>query len=166
MINLPDDIQHNIYSYVDLYEVDRKKVFTELNRMNIQNFYKLMGNYVFEYLLTWHCMREGEIVNDFDYKVSLINDLPNIFEEIKSYLDNFIMIKPYTYGERINTDITFESFLRNPYDDDEMINKVNKDIYSIVSNCRYNYQIYEYFRVAKAEIINMFFDNENNTTDY
>ena len=163
MINLPDDIQHNIYSYVDLYEVDRKKVFTELNRMNIKNFYKLMGKYVFDYIETWHL--NSEFVNDFDYKVSLINDLPNIFEEIKSYLDNFNMIKPYTYEDDINTDITFEWHLRNPYYDDEMINHVNKDIYSLVSNCCYNDTINKYFKIAEIEIYNMLFDNENNTTD-
>ena len=92
-MNLPDDILHNILSYVDLYEDDRKKVFHQIKMKKVLTELKKRNEiyyYNFLYITNIASYFEYDILvnyEDEDELEEILFDIPNQIMYIKSYLD-------------------------------------------------------------------------------
>jgi len=101
-MNLPDDIIHNILSYVDLYEDKRSNVFhqikmnkvlTELKTRNEIYFKDILFTphicYYLEYLFhSYTDYIDDTEYNREEYLEMILNDIPKEIMYIKSYLDD------------------------------------------------------------------------------
>lgn len=100
-MNIPDDIIHNILSYVDLYEDKRSKVFHQIKMNRLLTELKMRNKiYYNQVLFTPHISYYIDYLffsytdyRDTEYTRAellemIINDIPNEIMYIKSYLDN------------------------------------------------------------------------------
>lgn len=93
MMNLPNDIVHNILSYVDSYEDKRKEVFHQIKMNKVLTELKKRNEiyyYNFLYITNIASYFEFDILHDYSDEEELeeiIYNIPNDIMDIKSYLD-------------------------------------------------------------------------------
>jgi len=92
--DFPDDILHNILSYVDLYEDDRKKVFHQIKMKKLLTELKKRNEiyyYNFLYITNIASYFEYDILayyEDEEQLEEILFDIPKEIMNIKSYLDD------------------------------------------------------------------------------
>jgi len=138
--DFPDDILHNILSYVDLYEDKRIQIFNEIKEINDKRFsdlyYEIVMCFFFDYLRREEDYTIDEALEDERISISSVityTDYNDFKEQVKDEIYNLGFI--------------IEEYLNNPN-----MNWMNED-----GNIIYN--IY-------ADFVNEYYDYDNSKTIY
>jgi len=151
MMNLPNDIVHNILSYVDSYEDKRNSVFNEIKKRNNERFsdlyYEIVMCFFFNYLQREQDYTMEEALEDDRIFISSVinyNDYSDFKEQVKDDIyDLGFMIEEYLNNPNMNWRNdegniiynTYADFVNEYYDYDS--NETKDRINELKSNCLY-----------------------------
>jgi len=162
-MNLPDDIIHNILSYVDLYEDKRSKVFHQIKMKKVLTEIKEDNEIIFSEDVVYYLLPHFEYIfqcytdyrDDFEYTREeylemILNHIPKEIMYIKSYLENpYKKWITYSFGNYYSKN-SFASHVE--YMKKNEPNIVN-ELLELKSNYLYNF-IDEYIKDIVNVIIN------------